>query len=324
MEYIEIVNWKKAQPRMKGGGQEWLKLYTSLLEHEGFAGMSDTSRVLIVALWLYAARTGHHILPADPEWLWRRIPILSARPDLQPLIDAVDMYGNPTPFVKYCKPPRKRAAGKSAAKKSAAKKEQSREEKNRVEKREEKREENRILTDTKEKRKRKNKRIASDCTNSKKEQKGQTGQKEQTESEKSANPMESEAGPASGRQVMPRPARSVNRSRVRRISDIVPAYKFDADAIAFGEDIFDALGLAHKSHLYHSQETGAFASWWVACKRSAAVAFIDDLRQVAIKKACYVRLKAKSARNKSAVWFSIMAGELASRGVKLPAVRAGP
>lgn len=93
-QFFEIVNWKRAQPRMKGGGNEWLKLYTSLLEHDGFCAMDE----LIVALWLYAARSGLHILPADPAWLARKIPMLN---------------GEPTPFIRYCPPP-KGSKGRSA------------------------------------------------------------------------------------------------------------------------------------------------------------------------------------------------------------------
>lgn len=119
-QFFEIVNWKKAQSRMKGGGQDWLKLYTSLLEHDGFAGMDDSARMLIITLWMYAARSGLHILPADPAWLKRRISILNGTPDLEPLLSATDVYGNSTPFVRYCKPPKARGAGKGGKSGSAA------------------------------------------------------------------------------------------------------------------------------------------------------------------------------------------------------------
>jgi len=100
--FFEIVNWRKAQPKMKGGGQTWMKLYTSLLYHEGFAGLDSTNQMEIVALWLYAAVSGHHILPADPQWLMQRIPLLKKPPDLELLAGLVDCFGKSDPFIKFC------------------------------------------------------------------------------------------------------------------------------------------------------------------------------------------------------------------------------
>ena len=104
-QFFEIVNWKKAQPNIRDGDNDWMKLYTSLLEHDGFAGLDDTARMLIVGLWLYTARSGLHILPADPKWIWRKIPMLNSLPELEPLMTAKDVYGNPKPFLAYCQPP---------------------------------------------------------------------------------------------------------------------------------------------------------------------------------------------------------------------------
>jgi len=98
---------------MKGGGNDWLKLYTGLLEHDGFCAMDDSARMLVVALWLYAARSGLHIFPADPAWLARKIPMLNGKPDLEPLLDAMDCYGEPTPFIRYCPYPKARKGSKS-------------------------------------------------------------------------------------------------------------------------------------------------------------------------------------------------------------------
>jgi len=109
-KYIEIINWKKAQPKMKDGPNAWMKLYTSLLDHDGFGGMNDSARVLLIGLWLYAARTGHYILPADPKWLHRKIPMLHAEPNLKPLLEAKDIFGHPTPFLQYCDHPQVKKA----------------------------------------------------------------------------------------------------------------------------------------------------------------------------------------------------------------------
>jgi len=105
MSFFEIVNWKKAQPKLSGRGNTWCKNYTSLLEHDGYASLADGSRNLLHMLWLYAARTGQHILPADSKWLWRQIPILNSEPDLRPLLETKDIYGRPTPFLRLCGPP---------------------------------------------------------------------------------------------------------------------------------------------------------------------------------------------------------------------------
>jgi hypothetical protein len=99
-QYIEIVNWKRAQPNMPEGPAQWMKLYTSLLHNDGFAELDDASRVLLVCLWMLAAETGRHVLPADPKWLRRSIPILNSEPDLRPLLEAKNAYGEPTPFLR--------------------------------------------------------------------------------------------------------------------------------------------------------------------------------------------------------------------------------
>ena len=152
--------------------------------------------------------------------------------------------------------------------------------------------------------------------------------------EKPENPIESEVGSAIGRHAVPRPTRSVYHKRrgPQRIGDIIaarfPDHWSDSEAEAFGWDIVEALGMARDAaDLNTRSEWGAFASWFSRVKAAAACtrgAAIGDLRTVGVKKAEYLRRKAKSAKNKSAVWFTIMAGELSKRGFKLPATRAGP
>ena len=97
-QFVEILNLER-------GRRHWMKLHTSLLDDDAFASLEDSARMLIVALWLYAARVGQHVFPADPKWLQRKIPLLNSPPDLQPLLEARDMYGNPAPFVQYVDPP---------------------------------------------------------------------------------------------------------------------------------------------------------------------------------------------------------------------------
>jgi len=325
-QFFEIVNWKKAQSRMKGGGQDWLKLYTSLLEHDGFAGMDDSARMLIIALWLYAARSGLHILPADPAWLKRKIPILNGTPDLEPLLSATDVYGHPTPFISYCKPPKARGDGKGGSGGSAAtgatgdgkgkgksaktKGEKKQGEKNRVEeRREEKREETKPLRVSGEKNKERKERISPhQQTQQKKEQ-----QTETEEPEKPENPNDSEAG-AAGTHIVPTPPQSAYRGP-QAIGAII-GQRFadhwqDPDAEAFGWQIVEALGLpADRNNLTARSEWGSFAKWWSDIKKMCPAIALDGLRSKAIRKAEFLNSpKARSARNKSAVWFHIMEGE---------------
>lgn len=343
-QFIEIVNWKKAQPRMKGGGNDWLKLYTSLLDHDGFGGLDDSARMLIVALWLYAARSGLHILPADPEWLARKIPMLNSKPDLEPLLNAADCYGNPTPFVRYCKLPKAGKGGKARSKSKpdktagtkvatrARRAQKTRVEESRVEETEE-REEPKPLRVSEEEKREKKERVV---TSPRRKRKEQTAAAQQTgaEPEKPENPMESEAGPAKAKlYFLPKPARSAirrSRSRPQRLGEVIcewlPDHWQDPDAESFGWEIVQALGYPDDRLNKESRsEWGAFASWWSKVKKAAPALALDELRAKALQKANYLRLKGKSARNRSKVWFHIMNGELSQRGVTLtqPA-RASP
>jgi len=108
--YIEIVNWRKAQPRMAEGQNFWCKLYTDLLDNDSYHEFSNESRVLVTAIWMYAARTGKHVFPSDPKWLHKRIPMLYEEPDFEPLLNARNIYGEPTPFIRYCDARRPRMA----------------------------------------------------------------------------------------------------------------------------------------------------------------------------------------------------------------------
>ncbi len=83
----------------------WMKLYTSLLDNDAFGNLDDESRMLIIGLWLYTARVGHFVFLADPRWLRRKIPMLNTDPNLDPLLEATDDRGCPTPFLRYCGPP---------------------------------------------------------------------------------------------------------------------------------------------------------------------------------------------------------------------------
>jgi len=342
-QFIEIVNWKKAQPKLKGRDNTWCKLYTSLLDHDGFAGLDDSARVLIIALWLYAARTGLHILPADPKWLFRKIPLLNAEPDLQPLLDAADAFGEPTPFIRFCQSPKagnfrpdrsksktKKATGTGVATRTRRAQETRVEETRVREKREETRVEKPLRVSEEKKRKKKPLRVSKDQigTEAAQTDEKQTEEQKTAEPEKTDNPKESEAGSAK-RHILPKPARSAYHGGPQRIGAVIgarfPDHWLDADAESFGWEIVRALGMPDDpDNMAVRSEWGAFASWWVKVKKTVPAGVNEDLRSIAINKAEYVRRKAKTARNKSAVWFHIMAGELDHRGIGLPKKRAGP
>jgi len=324
---------------MKGGGQEWLKLYTSLLDHDGFAGLDDPARMLIIALWLYAARSGLHILPTDPAWLRKRIPLLNSDPDLGPLLVAADVYGNPTPFIVYCKPPKAKGGGKAdksvkaatsgtggvkgkaakavsprskAVKTSAEKKQTERIEESREEKREESRE-NLTLTGSEENNREKKERIRS-------QQQTEQQTEQQTQTEEPENPNDSEAGSAKALHIVPKPACSaIRRSSPQQLGSVLrerfPDHWRDPECEEFGWEIVRALGYSEDRHNIKSRgEWGAFAAWWSKIKKLAPAAALGELRATAIRKAEFVNSpRAKSARNKSAVWFKIMSGEMGIR-----------
>jgi len=103
--FVEICNWKRAQPQMPKLGATWAKLYTSLLDHEGFARLRAADQLGVIALWLIAARTGRWVLPADPEWIMAKADFLHEPPDLATLANVTDAWGVPCPFVLYVDAP---------------------------------------------------------------------------------------------------------------------------------------------------------------------------------------------------------------------------
>jgi len=323
-KFIEIVNWKKAQPRMADGPNSWCKVYTSLLDHDGFEGLGDADRVLIVMLWAYATRSGRHVFPADPAWIHKRIPILNSKPNLGPLMDARDVFGNPSPFVRYCEPPAPQADQKAKAKKpvkKAAKKKVVKKTKKEKSRKEESREDE-ILADFEKKKEGERKertktRVSTEAEKTEKtEQQASvsTAAEKPEKPEKPVNPNDSEAGVVEAH-IVPKPPQSVH-SGPQAIGAII-GRRFadhwqDEDAEAFGWQIVEALGLPSDRHnLTARSEWGSFAKWWSDVKKSCPAIAIEQLRATAIRKAMFVNSpKCKSARNKSAVWFTIMKGEI--------------
>lgn len=297
---------------MKGGGQSWMKLYTSLLYHEGFAGLSESQQMTIIALWLYAAVSGHHILPADPKWLFQRIPLLKGPPDLKPLAEAIDAFGNHNPFIRFCEQPK---AKKSRSKKSQQERERERE------------------RDSREKNptgSRKKDREKKDGLSPENKQTAEQRKAEKPEDPKESDMVsdfkkESDVAPASLVH-LPRPALSAfnRRKEPQRLgsvlNDWLPEHWRDEDCRSFGWEIVEVLGYEKNERSTKIRsEWGSFAAFWLRVKNKASPLLLAELRAKAIEKALFVNSpKVKTARNKSAVWFDIMYSELDHHGIYLP------
>lgn len=142
------------------------------------------------------------------------------------------------------------------------------------------------------------------------------------------NSMESEVTAVEAHHVPRQPSSAFRGGNPKHIGHIIsgwfPPHWQDLEAEAFGWEMVEALGIStNRSDQNSRSEWGAFASWLCKLKQVVPGHVCDDLKSKAIEKAKYVRKKAKKG-NKSAIWTSIMAGELASRDIKLPDDRAGP
>jgi hypothetical protein len=317
--FFELVNWKKAQPRMKGKDNPWMKLYTSLLDHDAFAALDDAARNLLICLWLYAARSGMHVFPADPAWLTRRIPILSGPPDLRPLLDAVDAYGNPSPFVRYCEAPKpKKPRRRTPA--GGSKKEQG--EESRVE--ESRGEESRgdsqgagarvQREDGREEREKKRRGETPD---------GQADRQssETTDRPEPADPAGPDTGSAEnqagldqqGRAILvPRdldtaPGSDNGASGHRRLRYPMSEAVYDRFDIQIARRVFFALRLPGDPDNGARDETASFASVWHEIAARASVRgppeLVDELARRAVRVAERIA-RSETARNPSKVWIS--------------------
>ncbi len=94
MNYIKICNWEKFQ-HYKKRNPPWIKLHVSLLDNEAFECLHNDSKVLLLCLWLFAARKGNGEIPANLTYLQRKLPT-GKKANLQPLVDAgfIECYQN--------------------------------------------------------------------------------------------------------------------------------------------------------------------------------------------------------------------------------------
>ena len=328
-QYIEIVNWKRAQPTMPEGPAQWLKLYPSLLHHDGFAELDDASRVLLVCLWMLAAETGRHVLPADPKWLRRSIPILNSEPDLRPLLEAKNAYGEPTPFLRIVdkagiynihNTPRIENKSKSKSK-SKTKPLRASEKKIEKKKRNASATADAVVTP------------AQDGGQSKRETqkqiKRQTKSESQTETKTKTrmverdpkqaedasrqtdrrgnpeNPTQSEAKGAV-RANTPKAPSLATRHDPCRLGRI-PIWWSDPACTAFSYAVFEALGLRCDPESRQGRdERGTFAAWLFETRARTPAESWSEIESYAVAKARELVQKRKGIRKPGALWLSVM------------------
>ena len=85
MDYIEIINWKKYQ-HYKDRNPPWIKLYHSLLDDYEYGCLQNDSKLLLISLFLLAARTDNQI-PNDLKWIKEKSSY-KGKINLQPLENA--------------------------------------------------------------------------------------------------------------------------------------------------------------------------------------------------------------------------------------------
>lgn len=83
--YLSVKNFARFQ-HYKDRSPPWIKLYNDLLDDYAFGCLQDASKLHLVLIWLLASRMENQV-PADPEWIARRINATDPV-DLQVLVDA--------------------------------------------------------------------------------------------------------------------------------------------------------------------------------------------------------------------------------------------
>jgi hypothetical protein len=267
--FIEIVNWKKAQPGMPDKDAQWMKLYKSLGDCHQFLVLSERSQMLVIALWLYATESGRHVFPVDPKWLRQHIKLLKHDPDLGPLLEATDEYGEPAPFIRIVD-----KTGIYNVRNRHSKKEREKESKTKRE--------TEPLRAPEKKRKRKNRACAR--TESRQQHREpdadqrdrpstEAGPEQHQQPAQPANPAKSEAGgPAvpsrapTGPTMRPKALRPACHNEPQPIGQIIANFMHwqDPDAVAFGYEVFTALGLGARGDpesRWGKSERGTFTKW---------------------------------------------------------------
>lgn len=318
-QFIEIVNWKRAQPTMPEGPAQWLKLYPSLLHHDGFAELDDGSRVLLVCLWMLAAETGRHVLPADPKWLRRSIPILNSEPDLRPLLEAKNAYGEPTPFLRIVdkkgiynihNTPRIENKSKS---KSKTKPLRASEKKIEKKKRNASATADAVVTpDQDGGQERSQSQTKSETQTKTKIRTAEPDQKQAEDASRQTdrrrnpeNPTQSEAKGAACANAPKAPSLAVRHDPCR--VGKIPIWWADPHCVAFSYALFDALGLRVDAESEKGKaERGTFAAWLFETRAHTPAESWPELETYALAKARELARTRKGIRKPGALWLSVM------------------
>jgi len=84
LNYFRVKNFEKFQ-HYKERNPPWIKIHRSIFEDYEFSCLQDASKLHLVLIWLLASQCDNQ-LPADPEWLKRKLGV-NGRVDVQTLID---------------------------------------------------------------------------------------------------------------------------------------------------------------------------------------------------------------------------------------------
>lgn len=84
MKYFKVKNFDKFQ-HYKERNPPWIKVHRSIFDDYEFECLQDASKLHLMLIWVLASQCENKI-PADPEWLKRKLGV-KGRVDLKPLID---------------------------------------------------------------------------------------------------------------------------------------------------------------------------------------------------------------------------------------------
>jgi hypothetical protein len=71
VEFVAVRNFEKFQ-HYKDRNPPWIKLHTSVLDDYDFCQLGDADKAHVLLIWALASKLDNKI-PADPEWIGKRI-----------------------------------------------------------------------------------------------------------------------------------------------------------------------------------------------------------------------------------------------------------
>lgn len=84
MQFFQVKNFDKFQ-HYKERNPPWIKVHRSIFDDYEFECLHDASKLHLMLIWVLASQCDNKI-PADPEWLKRKLGV-NGKIDLKPLID---------------------------------------------------------------------------------------------------------------------------------------------------------------------------------------------------------------------------------------------